>query len=125
MRRPLIGSDPNGAQVKNLHEFKRERGNSPAETNEIVSLPNPDWLPVCDEFFHLEEGVDRCGAIVDTPLWNMNGRKTNQGRITNRINIWLCSYTICCLSRVCDNHILWGDQGMESGGRPYPTCSVG
>jgi hypothetical protein len=118
MRSRLIGSGPKSFQVKNLHESKPGGPNPAAETNEFVSLPKADWLPVCDEFFHPEEGVDGCGAIVDTALWNMNGGKTNRGRITNRIIIWLCSYTICCLSRHRDNHILWADQGMESARPP-------
>ena len=64
-------------------------------------------------------------GLVDAQFPNLNARRTNHGRITNRINICLCSHTICCLSRMGDNQILWAHQRMESASRPYPTCSVG
>ncbi len=54
----------------------------------------------------------------------VNGQRTNRGRITNRINIVLCSHTMAGLSRFRDTHILWTGQGMESISRLLSISSV-
>src|ERR1700735_1204577 len=52
---------------------------------------------------------------------NRNSHGTKRGRITNSINICVCSHTFSCLSRCVNHHILWTGPVMES----EPVCGDG
>src|SRR5665213_3171760 len=49
---------------------------------------------------------------------NQNEYGTKRARITNSINICVCSHTFSCLSRNVNHHILWIGPVMES----EPVC---
>jgi len=114
MRRGVIGSSRKLLQVKICSRVET----MPCKCIAFSDCTEAMVVNFVHEFFspkaQPEKDVDDRGLLVDARFENLNAGGTNGARITNRINICLCSHTTCCLSRHCDNQILWTRQGMES-----------
>src|SRR6185312_2168980 len=74
------------------------------------------WQRQADRIAPFHQRFD--GVCCGCSYTDWNGQGTNHGRITNSINICVCSHTFSCLSRRVNHHILWRGPDMES----EPVC---